>query len=101
MRELTAGQSRDLAATLRVIAEPTRLQLIGLLAKRPGTMTDLTGCLQLAGHTVAVSTVRHHLLVLVDAGMASREPKSTHVIFRLIPETFAAVADLVRAVGGR
>lgn len=70
-------QAESLSSLLKVVADPTRLQLIALINSAPGAETcacNLTGPLHLSQPTVS-----HHLKVLSDAGILSREKRGTWV----------------------
>lgn len=59
----------ELAATLRVLADPARLRLLGALAERPLTGTELAERLRLTPPTIS-----HHTARLVAAGIVSATP---------------------------
>jgi ArsR family transcriptional regulator, arsenate/arsenite/antimonite-responsive transcriptional repressor len=62
----------EMANVARALADPQRVEILHLLAvaQRSVCVLDLEYHLELAQ-----STVSHHLKVLVDAGLCSREPK--------------------------
>jgi ArsR family transcriptional regulator len=87
---LDAPSAERLAAALRVVADPTRLRLLSLLAACEGTeacVCDLTDPLELSQPTVS-----HHLKVLHDAGILAREKRGRWVYYRLETEAL----DLLR-----
>lgn len=76
---------------LKVLADPTRLRIVGLLAQRELCVCDLE---QLLG--VSQSMTSHHLGVLRRAGLLlqRREERDARwVYYRLNPETTAAVRE--------
>ena len=78
-----------LAAALRVVADPTRLRLLSLIAASPdreGCVCDLTAPLGLSQPTVS-----HHLKVLSDAGLLDRDKRGRWVYYRINPEPLAAL----------
>jgi ArsR family transcriptional regulator len=82
-----------LARTLRAIAEPARLRLLSLVAAHEGgeaCVCELTEPLGLAQPTVS-----HHLKVLVDAGLLTREKRGVWAYFTLVPGALDAVADVL------
>jgi ArsR family transcriptional regulator len=86
-------QAEQMAAALRVIADPTRLRLVSILAaseRREACVCDLTEPLGLSQPTVS-----HHLKVLAEAGVVEREQRGRWAYFRLRP---AALATLRRAL---
>ena len=63
-----------MAGVLRVLADPARLQLVSILAGRPGLeacVCDLNESLELSQPTVS-----HHLRMLADAGVVPREQRA-------------------------
>jgi ArsR family transcriptional regulator len=91
---LDRDAAETLARTLRAVADPTRLQVLSMLAHsadEEATVTDLAVALGLTQPTVT-----HHLKILVEDGILDRERRGKHVWHRLSPERRAAVLDLVR-----
>jgi ArsR family transcriptional regulator len=79
---LGADEAEEMAAALRVVADPARLRLISLLAKADeACVCELTEPLGLTQPTVS-----HHLRVLADAGLVDREQRGRWAFFRLVPE---------------
>ena len=56
----------DLAMLLKVIADETRLRILGAIAEEPLTGKDLAGRLDLTP-----ATISHHMRKLVDAGIVT------------------------------
>ncbi len=63
---LRAEEAADLAGLLHALADPTRLQMVSLLAEHPGEVCvcDITGSFALDQ-----STISHHLRLLREAGV--------------------------------
>jgi ArsR family transcriptional regulator len=81
--------AEDMAAALRVLADPARLRLLSLLASAEtgsACVCDLTAPLGLSQPTVS-----HHLKVLSDAGLVTREPRGRWAYFRLERDRLAIV----------
>lgn len=88
---LDEQEARRLAAGFKVLAEPARLRLLSLLAERPGLeacVCDLTGPLGLGQPTVS-----HHLRILYDAGLLTRERRGTWTFYRLAPDRLRVLSD--------
>jgi ArsR family transcriptional regulator len=88
---LTAPEAERLAGLLKAIAEPTRLRLLSLVAAHEGgeaCVCDLTDPVGLSQPTVS-----HHLKVLVDAGLLSREKRGVWAYYRLVPDRLAQVSQ--------
>src|SRR3989304_5719474 len=71
-RRLTARQAEQLAADLQLLADPVRLQILDVLASRPGQVCvcDLEAALP-----VRQPTVSHHLRLLRRAGLVAVRPR--------------------------
>jgi len=84
---LDEDEAERLAAALRVLADPARLQLLSLIGSHPNgeaCVCDLTAPLGLTQPTVS-----HHLKVLTDAGLVGREQRGRWVYYWLLPEPIA------------
>jgi ArsR family transcriptional regulator len=90
---LTAAEAETLATSLKAVADPVRLRLISLVAAHAdgeACVCDLTGPVGLSQPTVS-----HHLKVLVDAGILTREQRGRWAYYRLVPETLSTIARLL------
>lgn len=96
-----AGEALDtetaqrLAGLLKVIAEPTRLRLLSMVAAH----ADGEACICDLTEPVALSqpTVSHHMKVLVEAGLLERQQRGKWAYYRLVPGALDALARLVSA----
>ena len=90
---LTAVQAADLARTLKALADPTRLRLVSMVAAHDGgeaCVCDLTEPLGLTQPTVS-----HHLKILVDAGIFTRDKRGVWAYYALRPGVLQALADIL------
>lgn len=90
MSESAAYES---ARILKAIADPNRLRLLSIVKNGPGDGTcvcDLTEPLHLGQPTVS-----HHLKILVDAGLLTREKRGTWAYYRLSPQALQNAAALI------
>jgi ArsR family transcriptional regulator len=81
---LGPDEAEDVAAALRVVADPARLRLLSLISTAEGgeaCVCNLTTPLGLSQPTVS-----HHLKVLGDAGLVEREQRGRWAYFRVVPE---------------
>ncbi|MCE0536087.1 metalloregulator ArsR/SmtB family transcription factor [Kineosporia rhizophila] len=86
----SAEQAQRLAGLLKALAEPTRLQLLSLVAAHEGgeaCVCDLTEPVGLSQPTVS-----HHLKILVDAGLLTREKRGVWAYYTLVPERVSQIA---------
>jgi ArsR family transcriptional regulator len=95
---LTADEAANLARTLKAIADPARLRLLSLVAAHgngEACVCDLTKPLGLSQPTVS-----HHLRVLVDAGLLSRDKRGVWAYFALVPGALDSLAAVLSTSGG-
>jgi len=85
---MTADTQIDhLLRFFKVLGEPNRLKIVGLLAKQPHTVE------QIARHLgVSASTASHHLSRLADAGLATARAESYYSVYSLETEVLTSMA---------
>ena len=79
---LEAVEAERLAALLKAVADPARLRLLSLVARSIGgeaCICDLTAPVGLSQPTVS-----HHMRVLVEAGLLTREQRGRWAYYRLV-----------------
>ena len=88
-----------LAQVLRAIADPTRLHLLSLIASSP----DQQACICHLTGPVGLSqpTVSHHMKLLVEAGLVTREQRGKWAFYAIIPAAFDNLASAVAAAPTR
>jgi ArsR family transcriptional regulator len=94
---LSEDQAVDLARRLKALADPARLRLLSLiLAAENGEacVCELTGPLGLTQGTVS-----HHLKVLLDVGVVSREKRGVWAYYSACPAALAAVTAVFVPAG--
>src|ERR1700759_3679737 len=90
---LDRDQAGRLPLLLQAVADPTRLQLLSLVGAAgdgEACVCDLTEPLGLTQPTIS-----HHLKVLVDAGLLTREQRGSWAYFRLVRERFNEIRSLL------
>ncbi len=90
---LSPSAATDLARILKAIADPARLRLLSLVAAHDGgeaCVCDLTAPLGLTQPTVS-----HHLKVLVDAGLLTRDKRGVWAYFTLVPGALDSLATVL------
>lgn len=90
---LDRDSAEELARLLKAVADPTRLRLLSILRSRPGCeacVCDLTEPLGLSQPTVS-----HHLRVLVEAGILTREKRGYWTWFTVIPSRLTELAAVL------
>ena len=91
---LDRSSAETMAKTLRAVADPTRLQLLSMIAGAPGeeaTVSDLAEALGLRQPTVT-----HHLRILVDEGVLVREQRGKFAWHQIATDRRSAILDLLR-----
>lgn len=90
---LSQGEAEELAAAFRVLADPTRLRLLSMIAGAGETCAcDLVEPLGKSQPTVS-----HHLAVLTEAGLVTREKRGRWAWYRAVPERLAVLRDVLGA----
>jgi ArsR family transcriptional regulator len=90
---ITASQAAGLAHKLKALADPTRLRLVSMVAAREGgeaCVCDLTGPLGLTQPTIS-----HHLKILVEAGIFTRDKRGVWAYYALVPSALNALAAVL------
>ena len=86
---LSEEQSEDLAAAFKVLSDPARLRLLSMIAATDEACAcDLTEPLGRSQPTIS-----HHLSVLTDAGLISREKRGKWAWYRVVPERLTFLRD--------
>jgi len=85
------GEAEQLAHVFKALGDPTRVRLLSLIAATEGgqaCICDLT-------EPVALSqpTVSHHMKLLVDAGLVTREQRGKWAYYRVVENTLHAVSS--------
>lgn len=91
---LDRSAAEKLARTLRTVAEPTRLQLLSILAGSPAgeaTVGELAEALGLRQPTVT-----HHVQIMVADELLVRQQRGRQVWVSIAEDRQAAVTDLLR-----
>jgi ArsR family transcriptional regulator len=87
------ASAEQLASAFKALADPVRLQLLSLIASAEGG----TACSCDLEEPVGKSqpTVSHHLSVLADAGLITKEKVGRWVNCTIVPERLNALRDLL------
>jgi ArsR family transcriptional regulator len=93
---LDTAAAEQLAAVLKVLAEPTRLRLLSLIAANQDSEECICNLTDVVG--VSQPTVSHHMRLLVDAGLLEREQRGKWAYYRLVPGALDALAGLLTKV---
>lgn len=86
---LAPDDAEQLAGAFRAIADPVRLRLLSLVAAAgDACICDLPAMVDRSQPTVS-----HHMKVLVEAGLLTREQRGRWAWFQVVPGRVAALRD--------
>ena len=91
---LARSDADALAATLKAVADPVRLQIISALRCADGM--SLCACDIAPALDVSQPTMSHHLKILTEAGILTRERKGSWAWFTLVPARLEEIAAALR-----
>ena len=80
-------------------ADPTRLRLVSLVAAREGgeaCVCDLTAPLGLTQPTIS-----HHLKILVETGIFTRDKRGVWAYYSLVPSALSALSAVLQPTAAR
>src|ERR1700758_2784803 len=86
-------QAEQLAAALKVLADPARLRLLSLIQAQSGGEACVCHLTEPLG--LSQPTVSHHLKVLLQAGLVERDQRGSWAFFRVREEPLRALRDLL------
>jgi ArsR family transcriptional regulator len=88
--------AEQLARVFRALGDRHRVRLLSLIAAADGgeaCICDLTAPVGLSQPTVS-----HHMKLLVEAGLVTRDQRGKWAYYRLAPETAAPLSDMLRVL---
>ena len=89
---LDRAEADELASLLKAVSDPVRLQLLSIIRAAgdcSASVQDLTPAVGLAQPTIS-----HHLKVLTEAGLLTREQHGTQAWFTLVPKRLAQIGQI-------
>jgi ArsR family transcriptional regulator len=95
---LSEQDADRLAGVLKVVADPTRLRLLSLIASSADgevCVCDLTAPLGLSQPTIS-----HHLKVMAGVGLVERDKRGVWAYYRIVPGALTGLAGLFTAPDG-
>ena len=88
---ITAQEAEELAAAFKLLADPVRLRILSLIANSP--QGSLCGCDLPTTIGRSQPTISHHLSLLAEAGLITREQRGKWAWFRLEPDRVAILRN--------
>jgi ArsR family transcriptional regulator len=86
---LDEGQAGVLSQAFAALADPVRLRLLSLVAAAP----EVCACELVEPLGRSQPTVSHHLKILFEAGLLTREKRGTWVWYAVVPDRLADLRD--------
>jgi ArsR family transcriptional regulator len=92
---VTAGIVGDeaaetLARMFKALSDPTRVKLLSMIAAAPEGEACVCDMIEPVG--LSQPTVSHHMKLLVEAGLATREQRGKWAYYRVVPEVLRSLA---------
>lgn len=91
---LAVEEAERIAHTFKALGDPTRLRLLSLIAASDGSEACICDLTEPVG--LSQPTVSHHMKMLVDAGLVTREQRGRWAYFRVVPGSLERAADVLR-----
>lgn len=96
MQAISVAEAERIARTFKALGDPTRIRLLSLISSAEGgeaCICDLTDPVGLSQGTVS-----HHMKLLADAGLVTREQRGRWAYFALADGALDAAGDALRGV---
>ncbi|MDQ1396744.1 MAG: ArsR family transcriptional regulator, arsenate/arsenite/antimonite-responsive transcriptional [Acidimicrobiaceae bacterium] len=86
---LGGPEAEELAAAFKALADPIRLRLLSMIANTDEACAcDLTAPLGRSQPTIS-----HHMALLTEAGLVTREKRGKWAYYRIVPERLAFLRE--------
>jgi len=86
---MTPAHAEQTAQTLKALADPACLRLLSLIAAQADAEACVCDLTELVG--LSQPTVSHHLKILSDAGLVTRDKRGVWVHYALVPGAVEAL----------
>ena len=90
---LRPEELNDVARIFRVLGEPARLQLLNLIASR--LSQEVRACELVETLGLSQPTVSHHLKVMYEVGLLTKERRGSWIYYRLVAERLAELRSVL------
>ncbi|MDH6238167.1 metalloregulator ArsR/SmtB family transcription factor [Cryobacterium sp. CG_9.6] len=95
LRPLDRAAAEEIARGLRVMADPTRVQLLGMIVAQPqgrALVGELARALELSQPTVS-----HHMRIMAEEGLLNREQVGRQAWYSVTPDRISDVLETTRS----
>jgi ArsR family transcriptional regulator, arsenate/arsenite/antimonite-responsive transcriptional repressor len=93
---LTETEANSAATLFRVLGEPARLQLLSLIAAQPSK--EVCACELVESLGLSQPTVSHHLKVMYEAGLLSKERRGTWIYYRIVQAQLVSLREVLAQI---
>ncbi|SJN12838.1 Arsenical resistance operon repressor [Leucobacter sp. 7(1)] len=94
-RAMSPEVADALSARFKALADPNRLRILSIVSSNPESETCVCDLSEPLG--LGQPTVSHHLKVLVEAGLLTREKRGVWAYFSLVPGALDALAATLKS----
>ncbi|HEY9824965.1 MAG TPA: metalloregulator ArsR/SmtB family transcription factor [Stenomitos sp.] len=91
MQHLSRQEAEQLSGLFKVLGDPSRLQLLSLIASQPNGSACACELIEPLG--LSQPTVSHHLKILYEAGFLDKERRGTWIYYSVVPQTMQALCS--------
>jgi len=95
--ELEVEDAERLARSFKALGDPTRIRLLSLIAATAAGEACI--CELTAPVGLSQPTVSHHMKLLVDAGLVTREQRGKWAFYAVVRTELASLAGVLAASG--
>jgi ArsR family transcriptional regulator len=92
---LNPEDAARLAMMFKALGDPTRVRLLSLIAAHEGGEACICDLTEPVG--LSQGTVSHHMKLLADAGLVSREQRGKWAYYRVESPTLAALSESLKS----
>lgn len=88
--------AQTLARMFKALADPTRVKLLSMIAAAEGGEACICDMTEPVG--LSQPTVSHHMKLLVEAGLATREQRGRWAYYRVVPEVLRSLSSALAPI---
>lgn len=91
---LSPDEAERIARTFKALGDPTRVRLLSLIAASDNGEACICDLTEPVG--LSQPTVSHHMKLLVDVGLATREQRGRWAYYRVVTDTLEQASRTLR-----
>jgi len=89
--------AETLARMFKALGDPTRVKLLSMIAAAPEAEACICDMTEPVG--LSQPTVSHHMKLLVEAGLATREQRGKWAYYRVVPDVLRSLSVALEPAG--